>query len=174
MYPPRRSASVPWFACRDRSRLTTVRFRPHRLAVQRSCSGSTALSFRLANQRSEPVVQSAEDRPPTPVPEEVVDRLPRREVLGEKPPRAAAFDQVQYGVDYLPERGSRTSQSTAWRQHWLDQRPLGVGQIRIETGDFHRLTALPRWIDKTNPTQRQAPRSSSSLSYSNPTSQTGS
>ena len=153
---------------------TAVRFGAHRLAVQRGCRRSAAPSFRLANQRSKPLVQSAEDRSPTPMPEEVVDRLPRREVLGEKPLGATPLDQVQNGIDHLPKRRSRTAQSTPRGQHWLDQQPLGVGQIGLETGDFHRLTALPRWIDKTNPPQRQALRSNSSLSYFKPTSQTGS
>ena len=88
----------------------------HRLAVQCGCGRSAALPFRLARRGSNPRVQSTENRPPTPLSEDVIDRLSRREVLGKKPPRAAALDQEEDGVDHRPERSSGAPQSARCRR----------------------------------------------------------
>ena len=62
--------------------------------------------------------------------EVVVDGLPKREVVGQESPGAAAFDDVEDGVEYLAqamETGTPTVVGR-WRVP-LKARPFGIGKV---------------------------------------------
>ena len=66
-----------------------------------------------------------------PFPEVVVDGGPPREVVGQEPPLAAAFEDVEDGIEDLTKIvGPRSSMPFGFRQMGLDVFPFGVGKIR--------------------------------------------
>jgi hypothetical protein len=69
-----------------------------------------------------------------PVAEQAVDGLPRREVVGDHPPRSARPQVVEDGVDDLPPiNGDRMSAlacaGLGLGQQWVEALPLLVGQV---------------------------------------------
>jgi hypothetical protein len=66
----------------------------------------------------------------TPRAEVVVDGLPRREVVGQKPPGAAALQEVEDGVEDLAQAVQARSPFVFWdRQERFDALPLGIGKV---------------------------------------------
>ena len=65
-----------------------------------------------------------------PAAEVLVHRLPRREVMGQHPPRAAGAQRVQDAVERLPQvHGAGPAPRLGRRQKGRQNFPLGIGQI---------------------------------------------
>src|SRR5215208_5000088 len=66
----------------------------------------------------------------TPSPEVVLDGLPRREVVRQKSPGAAALQDVEDGVEDLEQAVQARSPFVFWeRQERFDALPLGIGKV---------------------------------------------
>src|SRR5205085_6965720 len=94
--------------------LLTALGRLDRLAVNGAGAGSCGASGLGADQRAEGVEQSLPGAVAGPVLEVVVDRLPGREVMGQRPPAASLACVVEQGVDDLAQVGLARAPTPAW------------------------------------------------------------
>src|SRR5690606_27037309 len=83
----------------------------------------TGLDAAVLTQRG---VDLVPDPGQTPVAEQTVDGLPRREVVGDHPPRAAGPEVVEDGIDHLPPINGDGPAA-------LGRAGLGLRQERVET-----------------------------------------
>ena len=109
------------------SRLDRLAVHPQRFGRRRG----TGLDAHLFAERG---VNFLPNSGQTPVAEQAVDRLPRREIVGDHPPRPTGPQVVEDGIDHLsPIDGNRLSAfaSAGFRlgQQWVQTFPLLVGQI---------------------------------------------
>ena len=101
-----------------------------RLAVDHRPAWVAVASFRLAHRLTKPVVSLAQPPVSAPLPEVVVDRLPRRVLSRKHPPGAAGAQQVEDGVGYAPGRPLRWTATPFGRlEQRLQQGPFGVGKV---------------------------------------------
>ncbi len=62
----------------------------------------------------------------------MVDGLPRREVVRQQPPGAAAADDVEHGVqDFAGGVHPGTPGSSREGHEWFEEGPLGVGEVAL-------------------------------------------
>jgi len=88
---------------------------------------------------AEAVVEPGQQAIAGPLAEMMIDRLPRREVLGEEPPLGPGLDQIKDGIEDFTQGGARAAALFGGGQEAAKQVPLGVGEIGFVRGDFHRL-----------------------------------
>jgi hypothetical protein len=75
-----------------------------------------------------------------PLPEDMIHGFPMGKVGGQVTPRAATFDQIEDGIDDAPPILGRASAFGGFGQHRFEVSPLGVGEVGVVSGDFHRPT----------------------------------
>jgi len=101
------------------------------LAVDDPRAGLTLSSFNQAQMFSQMGVNLVPQAIALPESEVVIDRAPRSEVFGQISPLAAGPDQIENGVEQLPERMLAPSALLAWLgETIIDELPFGVGKIR--------------------------------------------
>ena len=75
----------------------------------------------------------------TPLPEDMVNGFPMGEFHGQITPRAAALDQIEDGINNPPPVHAGASTFGGFGEHRFEISPLGIGEVRVIKGDFHRL-----------------------------------
>lgn len=108
------------------------------LAVQDGGGGPAAPALGLANEHAQRVVDDGPVVLEHPLAEEMEHRLGIGKVGGKVAPRAAALGQIEDGIDDAPPVCWRASAFGGFGKHRLEMSPLGVGEIGIVIGDFHR------------------------------------
>ena len=88
-----------------------------------------------------------------PLAEDVANGFPAGKVGGQIAPRTAAFDQIQDGVNDSAAILGRASAFGQFGQQRFEISPLGVGQVGVVFGDFHRLKSATA---KDGPQKTQA------------------
>jgi hypothetical protein len=75
-----------------------------------------------------------------PLPKDMINSFPVREVGGQITPRAATFGEIEDGIQDSPPVQRWAAALGGLGEHRLEVSPLGGGQIGVVVGDFHRLT----------------------------------
>ena len=121
----------------------TVTVGLHTLAVQNGRRGPAALAVSFPDQRAQRVIEGGPLVVERPLPENVVDRLPSREVGGEIASRAATLDDIQDGIQDAPPIHRWAATFSSLGQHRLEVSPLGIRKTGLIYGVFHAPTEAP-------------------------------
>jgi hypothetical protein len=98
------------------------------LAVDNRGAGRRFAARRTADLLAECVVNLLPNAPQLPLPVQIVNRSPVREIVWQLTPLTSGAVHIQDGVDHLPAAdGSRPSHAARRRQERFDQLPLLVG-----------------------------------------------
>jgi len=109
------------------------------LAVQDRCRGLAALALSSPNQAPQSIIEGRPKMTELPAPEDTIDRLPGWQIMGQKSPLDAPFDDIEDGIEHLAQVGTRPTAFGWFRQHRSEIFPLGVGEAGSVFGVFHRL-----------------------------------
>ena len=130
---------------------TTVTCRLHTLAVQNGGGGPTALVVGFPHEQAQGIVERGPLMVVNPLPEDMIHGFPIGEIGGQITPGAATLDQIQDGIHDAPPIFGRASAFGGLGQHRFEISPLGVGEVGVVGGDFHRPTgAAANESRKTN------------------------
>src|ERR1019366_7267216 len=93
-------------------------------------AGGGGASGQDADLRAECIEQSLPGAISGPVLKVVVDRLPGREIMGQRPPRTTLASMVEKSIDDVAQVGLARSPTPTWPwEEGLEQSPLLVRQI---------------------------------------------
>ena len=137
---------------------TAVGAGAHGLAIETGGGGLGVFAAGLAHLGAKPVVEPGQQTLAGPLPEMMIDRLPRREVFGQKPPLGSGLDQIKDGVENCTQGGARAAPFFGGGQEAAKQVPVVVGEIGLVMGDFHRLKSAA-----ANQSRKKQPVKSSDL-----------
>ena len=126
-----------------------MRIGAHRLAVEHGRGGAAILVMSGAHACPQPVVESRPGAVAAPRAEVVIDGFAGRKVLGQQSPGAAAFDDIENGVEDGAQRSARATAAFGLGQERFEELPLCVGGIGVENGDFHRLNSAAAKVSRT-------------------------
>jgi hypothetical protein len=87
------------------------------------------------------------------LPENMVNRLPRREVAGKITPWKAALDDIQDRIQDAAPVGGRAPAFGSFRRHRFEVSPLGVRETGLIYGVFHAPTAAALKMSRRNPSR---------------------
>ena len=118
----------------------TVTCRLHTLTVQNRGGGPAAFVVGFPNEHAQHIVKHGPLMVVNPLPEDMIHGFPMGKVGGQVTPRAATFDQIEDGINDAPPILGRASAFGGFGQHRVEVSPLGVGEVSIVSGDFHRPT----------------------------------
>ena len=110
------------------------------LTVQNRGRWPAALAVGAAHQDAQGVMDNDPAMIGNPLPEDMINRFPMRKIGGQITPGTPALDQVQDGLEDAAAIGGRTAQFGGLGQQGLEIGPLGVGQVGVVSGFFHRPT----------------------------------
>src|ERR1035437_6732821 len=113
------------------------------LAIENGGREPTALAVSFPGQRAQRVIEGGPLVVERPLPENVVDRLPSREVGGEIASRAATLDDIQDGIQDAPPIHRWAATFSSLGQHRLEVSPLGIRKTGLIYGVFHAPTEAP-------------------------------
>jgi Beta xylosidase C-terminal Concanavalin A-like domain len=123
----------------------------HTLAVENGGRRSAAFALGFADEGAEHVVEHCPLMVERPLPEPMVDGLPRRKIRGEITPRAATFDDIQDGIHDASPVNGRSSAFGALGEHRLEVSPLGIRETGLIYGVFHAPTEAALKIGRRRP-----------------------
>ena len=110
------------------------------LTVQDGGRGPAALVVGFPHEETQCIVEHGPLMVVNPLPEDVIHGFPMGKVGRADTARTAALDQIQDGInDETPILG-RASAFGGFGQHRFKVSPLGVGEVGVVSGDFHRPT----------------------------------
>ena len=110
------------------------------LTVQNGRRGSAALAVGFPDQRPQGVVERGPLVVADPLPKNMVNRFPMGKIRGQITPRTATLDEIQDGIKDPPTVNRWASAFGRFGEHRFKVSPLGVSQVGVVVGDFHRLT----------------------------------
>ena len=64
--------------------------------------------------------------------------LPVGHVLGQEPPMSSTLEDVENRIEHASPINGRTPAFTGFREHGMNEFPLGVAEIGVVIGVFHR------------------------------------
>src|ERR1017187_3062626 len=102
------------------------------LAIEYGGRRSRAFALSSADERAQRVVEGRPQVVMSPLPEAMIDGLPRRKVGGQITPRAATLDDIQDGIQDAPPIRGWASAFGGFGQHGFEVSPLGVRETRSE------------------------------------------
>ncbi len=113
------------------------------LAVENGGRGARLLALASAVQSSQSGIEALPKVVACPSPKDVVNRLPRRKVSGQRGSRITRLLDVEQGVQEAAQIRTWPTATPGSKQHRFRQLPLGIGQIgRIDSG-FIAPTGVP-------------------------------
>jgi hypothetical protein len=89
----------------------------------------------------------------SPLPEAMIDGLPRRKVGGQITSRAATLDDIQDGIQDAPPIRGRASAFGGFGQHGFEVGPLGVSETGVIFGVFHAPTEAALKMSRLKPSR---------------------
>jgi len=110
------------------------------LAVQNGGGGAAAFALRSPDESAERVVERGPQVMERPVPENMIDRFPRRKVGGQVTLGDAAFDHIEDGVQDAPQIGPWPTALGGFGKHRFEIGPLGFREAGVVDGVFHAST----------------------------------
>src|SRR5512135_3437073 len=120
--------------------VSTMAGRLDALTVQNRGGGPAALVVGFPHEETQCIVERGPLMVVNPLPEDVIHGLPTGKICGQIAPGTAALDQIQDGINDTPPVLGWASAFSGFGQHRLEVSPLGVGEIGVVSGDFHRPT----------------------------------
>jgi hypothetical protein len=130
----------------------------HTLAVENGGRWPRAFALGFADEGAEHVVEHCPLMVERPLPEDMVDGLPRRKIRGQITSRAATLDDIEYGIDNAPPVGGRASAFGGFGEHRLEVCPLGIRKTGLIDGVFHAPTEAALKISRLSPSPRSTHR----------------
>src|ERR1039457_3457045 len=121
------------------------------LAVENGRRWSRAFALGLADERAQGIVESGPLVVQRPLPEDMIDGLPRRKVGGQITPRAATLDDIPDGIQDASQIRTWLSAFGGFGQHGLEVSPLGIRKTGLIYGVFHALTEAALKMSRRNP-----------------------
>jgi len=126
------------------------------LTVQNRSRWPAVLAMRSPNQNTQRIMNHSPLMVGHLLAEDVINGFPLWKISGQIAPRAAAFDQIEDGVEDSPPIFGRSSMFGRFGKHRFDPGPLGVSKVRVVSGDFHRLTGATAKESRSKRQQNQA------------------
>ena len=108
----------------------------HTLAVQNGRRGPAALGVGFSDERAQGVVERRLLMVERPLPEGMIDRLPRGKVGRQITPRKATLDDVKDGIQDAPTIHERASAFGGFGEHRFEVSPLGICKTGVIYGVF--------------------------------------
>jgi len=130
----------------------------HTLAVENGGRWPRAFALGFADEGAEHVVEHCPLMVERPLPEDMVDGLPRRKIRGQITPRAATLDDIEYGIDNAPPVNGWASAFGAFGEQRLEVCPLGIRKTGLIDGVFHAPTEAALKISRLSPSPRSTHR----------------
>ena len=121
------------------------------LAVENGGRGPRAFVLSSTDERAQRVVEGGPLVVERPLPEAMIDGLPRRKVGRQITPRTATFDDIQDGIEDAPPIRGWASALGGFGQHRFEVSPLGVREAAVIYGVFHALTEAALKMNRLNP-----------------------
>jgi len=128
----------------------------HALTVQNGRCGPAALAVGFPDEDAQRIVEHGPLMVVTPFPEDMVNRFPMGKVDGQITPRAATLHQIQDGINNPPPIHGGSSTFGRFGEHRFEISPLGVSQVGVVNGDFHRLKSAAANENPKNSQSNQA------------------
>ena len=125
------------------------------LTLQNGGGGAAALAVASAHEDAQGVMDNRPLMIGHPLPEDVINGFPVGKVGGQIAPRTAALDEIKDGIDDSPPIFGRASAFGGFGEQRLEVSPLGIGQIGVVFGDFHRLNCAAAKPSPENPQSNQ-------------------
>jgi len=110
------------------------------LTVQDGRRGPAALALGFPDEDAQSVIEHGPLMIVNPLPKDMIDGLPTGKVGGQITPGAATLDQIEDRLNDAPPILGRPSTFGGFGKHRFEISPLGVSQVGVVIGDFHRLT----------------------------------
>ena len=121
------------------------------LAVQNCRRWPAAFAVSFPDERAQRIVERRPLMIVDPLPEDMINCFPMREVGGQITPGATALDHVQDGIDDPPPSHRRTAAFGRLGQHGLEVSPLGIRKTRVIYDVFHAPTEAALKMSRLNP-----------------------
>ena len=123
----------------------------HTLTVQNRSRWSAPLSVSFPDEGAQRIVEHGPLMIANPLPEDMVNRFPMRKVDGQIPPRTAALNDIQDGIQDAPPINGRAAAFGRFGQHRLEVSPLGIRKTGVIYGVFHAPTEAALKISRPIP-----------------------
>src|SRR5512140_960344 len=128
----------------------------HTLTVQDRGRWPTALRVGFPHENAQSIVKGRALMIGDPLPEHMINRFPLGKIGGKIAPRATALNQIEDGINDPPPISGWPSAFGRFGKHRFEVSPLGISQIRVVLGDFHRLTGAAANEGRSYAQQNQA------------------
>src|SRR5271168_1795812 len=110
------------------------------LTVQNGRRGSAPLAVSFSDECAQRVVEHGPVMVTDPLPKNMVDRFPMGEIRGQITPGTPTLDEIQDSIEDAPPINRWAATFGRNGEHRFEVSPLGVSQVGVVDGDFHRLT----------------------------------
>ena len=125
----------------------------HALTVEYGRRRSAALAVSFPNERAQRVIEGRPLVVEGPLPENMIDRLPRGKVGGQITPRAATLDDIENGIEDAPTVSRRASAFGGFGEHGFEVSPLGIRETGLIYGVFHAPTEAALKMSRPSPSR---------------------
>ena len=125
------------------------------LAVQNGGSRTGAFAVTATHEDAERFVDDRLLLAGNPLAKDVIDGLAFGKIGGQIAPRTAALGQMEDGIHDAAAFFGRTTTLGSFVGQRLGISPLGVGEIGVIIGDFHRLNCPAAKVSPENPQSNQ-------------------
>lgn len=131
------------------------------LTVQNRRGGTAALALGSAHQHAERIMDDRPQMVERPLTENMKNCFPVGKIGGQIAPRAATLNEIQDCINNAAAVLGRASAFGCFGEQGFEIGPLGIGQVGVVFGDFHRLNCATAKDGPQNTQAKSSPFSSS-------------